>query len=965
MRGQLHIATSAGSAESALPRTPCILGESADGTPALFHARDAHQIKPLLSFHWDARKAAWSVTNAQPEFLQASLNGRPIRGQEPVFLRDLDLVEFPGVYLQFQRLLEEPFMAGASVNEIPLTAETLVFGSARENTPDPRRVNLDADDLNISRVHATITREGRDYFIEDQSSLGTELNGVAFKREKLVFGDRFRISDYIFEFTGSEIRRVRPEFSGWVSARNLSKTAGTRRILEDVSLNITAGEFVGVLGRSGQGKSTFLTALCGISPFTEGEAKIGGIDLTDREGLREIGIGYVPQDDIVHRELTVLEAVTFSARLRLNLQEHLIGDLVGRVIGQLGLKPHENKRIALLSGGQRKRVSIAIELLAKPSILFLDEPSSGLDPATEAELMTLLQSLTWTKLTVVCTTHVLHKAYLFDRILVVEGGRLIFAGNVDEARQYFLAKEESGPDAALEKTPLEKIFSLLHQNDLERGRSALEWAQKYSGSIFGKRAFPPIREKPAAFPKSPIQRHRVGAWRTLSVLALRQWAILKSDRLNLAFLAAQPLLIGFFIGWATRESALRMFLCVVATMWFGCSNGAQQIVSELPIFRRERVCGQGLNPYIFSKAAFLSVISVIQAVMLLFSTQSAARCFQAEKNEFEDVLKDIQKRLTPPDAREENAPADQTGFDAVGGEDPGKNQPAGPAPSQAATAKPAPEPPQPSPLLVHAVATTCEFFQITQNVLDSGPRVVSTSDGNPVRDAAGREILSPGLSVWGVLFTTLALRFAAIAGAALVSVGIGLAISSLVANTTQAVLWVPLVLIPQILFGGIVVPVPEMSRSVRYFSRLMPSSSAQRIADVSAIFGMDTPAIANRTKTPVFLSSSGEKDSISWDDHGENRTQDYDKVSQVNTAWQNLTVWVDHVGEHKWEKVAGAEGEAVYPDSVQKRHDVTLQKGMPYLDLTPFRESALLLLIWALACYATLLAGLKSKETGR
>lgn len=960
MRGRLHITSSQASLEYALPRTPCFLEQNSTRIPTLVPA-DPEPAAPLLGFAWDARRSSWSVTKKACAGSPTFLNGRQLDENETVLLRDLDLLQLDGFYLQFQKNLDEPNVANQPVLEIPLTQQGIVFGSARETNVESNRVNLDAEDLSISRVHALVSQEGIHYYIEDKSTLGTELNGVAFKREKLVFGDRFRISDYIFEFTGEAVRRIRPEFSGSITARNLIKEAGGRKILDGVSLNVASGEFIGVLGRSGQGKSTFLTALCGISPASGGEAKIGGIPLTDRERLREIGIGYVPQDDIVHQELTVLQAVTFSAKLRLHLKEHLIGDLVERVIARLGLKPHENKRIARLSGGQRKRVSIAIELLAKPTVLFLDEPSSGLDPATEAELMTLLQSLTLTKLTVICTTHVLHKAYLFDRILVIEGGKLIFAGNGDEARQHFLGADNSETGVSLDNSPLEKIYSALQQNDKAGGKTPQEWERKYTDSIFGKRAFPPVPETNATPLESTSQRQKVTPLRTLSILVQRQWYILKADPLNIAFLAAQPLLIGFFIGWATSESSLRMFLCVVATMWFGCSNGAQQIVSELAIFRRERVCGQGLNPYIFSKAGFLSLISLLQATLLLFSTMGIARVFHAEKSDYENIVADFTKRLTPPTPQGVQSSNDSSDFDAVGANSPSKTSPS--APSE--PPKTAKEPTPPSKLFVQLVASTCEFFQITQNVLDSGPRVVTTSDGNPVRDSAGREMLTLGMSVSGVVFTSLGLRLAAIAGAAFVSVGIGLAISSLVENTTQAVLWVPLVLIPQILFGGIVVRVPEMSRAVRHFSHIMPSFSAQRIADVSAIFAMDTPAITNRTKTPVFLSSLGEKETVTWDDNGDSRSQDYDKVSAANTAWQNLVVNADQVGAHKWEKVAGGQGEPVYPDSVQRRRDVQLRKGMPYLDLSPFRESTVILGSWILLCYGTLLLGLKSKETGR
>jgi len=156
-----------------------------------------------------------------------------------------------------------------------------------------------------------------------------------------------------------------------------------------------------------------------------------------------------------------------------------------------------------------------------------------------------------------------------------------------------------------------------------------------------------------------------------------------------------------------------------------------------------------------------------------------------------------------------------------------------------------------------------------------------------------------------------------------------------------------------------------MSKAVRRFSQMMPSFAAQRIADVSAIFAMDTPALSNRTKNPIFLSSLGEKETVTWKERGNQRSQDYDKLSEVNCSWQNLAVMADRLGEHKWQTVSGGQGDPVYPDSVSRRRDVRIQKGMPYLDLTPFRNAALTLIAWAGICYAVLLLGLQAKQTGR
>jgi ABC-type multidrug transport system ATPase subunit len=954
MTGLLRIVDSPGEREIELPRGHISVGGS-DSNSIQING-EGLPTSSAIAFEWNPRRATWVMQCAAALTFPVSINGRLVGPAEQFPLAHLDTVELPGVFMQFNRLLAEPMFGGHPVDRIPLGSKPLTIGRAEiDATVDPNRLDLDPEETSISRVHATIEPEGKDFILTDQSRVGMELNGIAFTRERLVFGDRFRISGYIFEFTGDAIRWIQPEMSGSIRARDLTVRVGERVILDNVSLDIAAGEFIGVLGGSGQGKSTLLNALCGINPPTSGEVRIGGVPLADRARLREIGIGYVPQDDIVHKELTVLDAITYSARLRLKLPPYQIQALVARVVSRLGLTEHTAKRVADLSGGQRKRVSIAIELLAKPSVLFLDEPSSGLDPAMEESLMTLLQSLTLTKLTVVCTTHVLQKAYLFDRILFVQGGKLVFAGNSNEARQHFL-QDPAEELNLLQNSPLERIYGLLANSN----KSASEWETEYRSSPLAIRAFPPLPpERPVKADYESLQRLKVGPRKTFLLLAARQWRILCSDRLNLAFILAQPLLIGFLVSWVADESAMRMFLCIVATMWFGCSNGAQQIVGELPIFRRERICGQGMNSYILSKLGFLSLVSLSQAVILFFTTLFFAQVFHPEKIDRENILKEIAIRLTPP--TQPNAAKQQAaGFEAMSQDAPTRSS------SSTTTEVEEKKPAGPNPLVVKSILSLSRFFHVTQNIIDSGPRVLMQADGSPILDSQDREMTMPGLPVSEVLCITLGLRFLAIAAAALVSVSIGLAISSLVKNTTQAVLWVPLVLIPQILFGGIVVSVPDMTKSVFMFSHAMPSFSAQRIMDVSALYGLLTPSLTNRTKKPLFLTSRGEKENVQWEDDGHAFSQAYDKLSPVNVSWQNLAVFSDRLGQHKQVGDRSEDGFSIfYRDTVESRRDVRFSKGTIFCSLIPFQISTITLCGWVALCYSTILFGLMAKQTGK
>src|SRR5947209_1498627 len=955
MTGLLRIIDASGEREAELSRGRMTLGTSR--ADPLF-VKGEGNYPSLLSLSWEPRRATWMLNCPLPLVAPVTVNRRAVAPGEQIPLTNLDIIELPGAFLQFQRVLAPPVRAGQPTDQISLDSQPLVIGRGDPHgTVDAARVDLDPEEIAISRVHAMVERDGANDFLTDRRRLGTELNGVAFTRERLVFGDRKRISGYIFEFTGDALRLIHPESSGTVSAENLTVIAAGRRILDQVSLNIAAGEFVGVLGGSGHGKTTLLNALCGINPPTSGEVRLGGVPLADRARLREIGIGYVPQDDIVHRELTVNEAITFSAKLRLRLPPHQIDALVSRITTRLGLAPHAHQRVADLSGGQRKRVSIAIELLAKPSILFLDEPSSGLDPANEEALMTLLQSLTLTKLTVVCTTHVLQKAYLFDRILVVQSGKLIFAGDSDDARRHFLLQSGAEDQGSLQHSPLERIYGLLANSS----RSASDWEVAFRRSPFAARAVPPLpRAQLTQTLGESAEKLKVNQFKTFLLLAARQWRIIRSDVLNIGFLLVQPLLIGLLIGWVADKSALRMFLCIVATMWFGCSNGAQQIVGELPIFRRERVSGQGLNAYVLSKLGFLSSVTLAQAVLLLFVTLVFTAVFHPEEVDAQNIRKEFADRLAPLELLTGES-STESDFSAVDSGEPAANTPSTSRPEQVEKT-----PWQPNPVVIGSLMKLAAFFQISQNILHSGPRILTTSDGTPRLDLQGRQMVVPGKSVLNVLLVALGLRVFAVALAALTGVSIGLTISSIVTNTTQAVLWVPLVLIPQILFGGVVVTVPDMSKSVRTFSHVMPSFAAQRIMDTAGLYGLTTPFLTNRTKTPLFLTSRGEKETIEWQEGKESLSHSYDKLSPVNMSWQNIAVIPGWLGQHKQAEAPGSDwSHKEYRDTVESRHDVRFSKGTPFWSLQAVQFATGILVFWNVACYGTILFGLVRKQTGK
>jgi len=929
MRGLLIIREERGSRVEELPKAA--LHVAFDVAGALILQYPGCVAHPVASVEWSEAQGMWSLSPMGDRRGPQDLlwRGAPCPPQVP--LNDGESFQAGGATIWFRLESAPPVFRGVACVEIPLrTVERLCFGRVAEAAkPGEEMVLLDAEDRKISRRHVSLWREDDGYVVRDESPIGTFLNGQRFETHRLSVGDRFQIGHYSFEFTGISLRRTKSMIGGEVEADGVGFEAGGRAILSDVSLRIEQCSFTGILGGSGQGKSTLLNALCGINPASAGVVLIDGRPITS--AMHSTGIGYVPQDDIVHPELRVEEAVLFSARLRLDprIPRRFLGSLVSETISRLGLDEHRRKRIFQLSGGQRKRVSIATELLDKPSVLFLDEPSSGLDPATEFALMKILRGLAAHDCTVICTTHVLGRAYLFDKIVFIHGGRVIFDGTPEQAYGYFQVES------------LDQVYLRL----ADEGRTADEWAGSFSdAAVEGPWVAPAppetgggVGEKIASEP-----RRRPGFFRSLGVLLHRQWRILAADKLNLLFLLAQPVLIALLVGWVAEDYVLRMFLCVVAALWFGCSNGAQQIIKELPVFRRERVCGLGLNAYLFGKYLFLGVITSLQAFLLLMIVQTTSHLVRPAGLSPAEIHEELMT-LTSPQQAEAPLTADEAEFETVesgGGERPST---VATGPSSVA-AKPSRLPRV--DLWVSALAGW--FFELRWNLRDA--------------------VEFGGRSLTSVLATTLFLKFLALAATAVVGVAIGLTISGLVQNSAQAVMWVPLLLIPQILFGGVVLSLPELSRGARAVCAVIPSFSCQRLMDVSNVYGQALPLLSNRTRIPLFLTP-GEKETVQWILLGKEYSESYDRLSPFNTSWQNLVVFPHAVGRHRnaYAEVQTSAGsrKRIYNETTESRDDVKYSKGRIFLNPAPVSASLVVLGAWLAVCYGSTIAALALRQKGK
>jgi ABC-type multidrug transport system ATPase subunit len=237
-----------------------------------------------------------------------------------------------------------------------------------------------------------------------------------------------------------------------------------KRILDNINLTFLPGRISSILGPSGSGKSTLIKCLTTVLRPTRGRVTVDGKDLQQQRDALRPQLGYVPQDDIIHRELRVEQAFDFAARLRLDeeLSAERRRKLIAGITRKLGLAQRRRMRIGRLSGGQRKRVNIGIELLADPTLLVLDEPASGLDPATEEDLLKILAELAGRGKTVVLTTHSMEYLDRVDSVVVLSDGAAIFCGPLPALLSHFEIEHPA------------EVFRTI------RGNSTAHWVQRWA-----------------------------------------------------------------------------------------------------------------------------------------------------------------------------------------------------------------------------------------------------------------------------------------------------------------------------------------------------------------------------------------------------------------------------------------------------------------------------------------------------
>lgn len=386
--------------------------------------------------------------------------------------------------------------------------------------------------------------------------------------------------------------------------------------LRDVSLELAPRSFTAVLGPSGAGKSTLVKTMLGIVPATSGTVLYGGRDLLSTPSGRLVG--YVPQGEIVHSQLRVKDALHYAARLRLpsDTSDQEIGVEVDLTLAALGIDSSRDKRVGDLSGGQRRRVSAAAELISRPPLLLLDEPTSGLDPGNEHVMMQLLSDLAHDPVNgrrVIVVTHSMESLHLCDSVVIMapgtatdQGGRIVYHGPPDGIEGYFGVQHKA------------QVFAQIESGDL--------------GNLHARVPVPPRTSASRVHPEAASLSNGLTWGRQLGVLLSRSLRILADDVGQLGILAAQGPLLGLLLAIIGRGAfdgppgdgvTLLLLGSVLAALFLGSSNSVRSVVSERANAEREHALGVEWSAYIAAKFVPLAAVAVAQsAAIVLFATAS-------------------------------------------------------------------------------------------------------------------------------------------------------------------------------------------------------------------------------------------------------------------------------------------------------------------------------------------------------
>ncbi|MFJ4008120.1 FHA domain-containing protein [Streptomyces sp. NPDC090023] len=605
------------------PGTDVHLGNATDGPRLALTAPGAAQAAPYA-----AQSAAWAqATQAVPQAAQP----QPAHPQQSAHPHGAEWQsgpqQAPAFPHQQNAAPEQPVHGDRSPTTFHQFALGRVMRIGRSLDND-----LVVSDLQVSRHHAEFqtTPEGRFEIRDLGSHNGTYVNGQPIaKGGTAVLGpdDIVGVGHSAFRIVGDRLEEFVDTGEVSFSARHLTVTVdGGKQILRDVSFGAPEKSLIAVIGPSGSGKSTLLKALTGYRPANEGEVLYDNRNLYKQFAELRQRIGLVPQDDILHKELSVRKALKYAAKLRFPADTTPAerDSRIDEVLRELKLDIHKDKKITSLSGGQRKRVSVALELLTKPSLIFLDEPTSGLDPGMDRDVMQLLRGLADDGRTVLVVTHSVAELALCDKLLVMApGGAVAYFGPPEEALNFF------GYDTWAD------VFSAF-----ENYRD-YDWAGRWKGSqhyqMYAADLDAVAAQSVTAPPPQAVKPPKPQSWGSqLLTLVRRYVAVIGSDRGFLALTVILPAVLGAVSLLIDHEKGLLvnpvnprtglhvpngtattvLLILAVGACFAGAANSVRELIKERVIYERERATGLSRSAYLMSKVVVLGAVTVLQGLMV-------------------------------------------------------------------------------------------------------------------------------------------------------------------------------------------------------------------------------------------------------------------------------------------------------------------------------------------------------------
>ncbi len=470
-------------------------------------------------------------------------------------------------------------------------------------------------DVLAGRHHASLVPTPNGTEIVDNKSInGTFVNGTRVEQALLREGDVVTIGNVDLVFSHGTLARRQETAAatgtGGLDVRGVAWSIDNRKLLDDISLIARPGMLTAVIGPSGAGKSTFARLVAGYTQPSTGTVVFEGHNIHAEYASLRSRIGMVPQDDVVHGQLTVKQALMYAAELRLppDTTKADREEVVARVLEELEMTQHLEKRVDKLSGGQRKRASVALELLTGPSLLILDEPTSGLDPALDRQVMTMLRQLADAGRVVLVVTHSLTYLDVCDQVLLLApGGKTAFCG----------PPSQLGP--AMGTTNWADIFSSV-ADDPDAAKA------RYLART-GPQPPPPPVEEPAELGE-PVHTSLL---RQFSTIARRQVRLIVSDRGYFFFLALLPFIMGSLsmsvpgdvgfgrpspLGDAPTEPAQILVLLNVGAVFMGTALTVRDLIGERAIFLREQAVGLSTSAYLLAKICVYTVFAVVQSAIV-------------------------------------------------------------------------------------------------------------------------------------------------------------------------------------------------------------------------------------------------------------------------------------------------------------------------------------------------------------